>query len=328
MTFLIVDDPVYGKQEITNPSVISIIQTPEFQRLKGINQYGVGNYMTPKMPTTRYSHSVGVYLFLRKLGATFEEQLAGLLHDISHTAFSHVIDYFFKEYTTQEFHHNYFHSIISNSKIKDIVEKEGFSVKQITDHDRFKILEAEGKELNADRLDYAMRDGILFGTFKKDVVEKALSSFVINDGKIVMSDKESAAGIAWGFFNTSRRYWTHPLFGGSYEVLCVALRIAKDKGIITEKDFFLTDDEIMKKVRDAKNDKINYYLDNIDWTNLEECGPERADFKVVLKPRYIDPPFIDGERIVRYSEVDDEFKKKVEMFVDSINRGFSVRIKK
>jgi len=51
-------------------------------------------------PTTRFDHSVGVMLLIRKLGAgsspasaLLKEQVAALLHDVSHTAFSHVIDY-------------------------------------------------------------------------------------------------------------------------------------------------------------------------------------------------------------------------------------------
>jgi HD superfamily phosphohydrolase len=31
-------------------------------------------------------------LLVRRLGASLEEQIAALLHDVSHTAFSHVID--------------------------------------------------------------------------------------------------------------------------------------------------------------------------------------------------------------------------------------------
>ena len=34
-------------------------------------------------------------LLIKKLGGSVEEQIAGLLHDVSHTAFSHVIDYVF-----------------------------------------------------------------------------------------------------------------------------------------------------------------------------------------------------------------------------------------
>lgn len=40
-----------------------------------------------------YDHSMGVFVILRARGAPLEEQIAGLLHDVSHTAFSHVGDW-------------------------------------------------------------------------------------------------------------------------------------------------------------------------------------------------------------------------------------------
>ena len=44
---------------------------------------------------TRLEHSLGVYLLLTRLGAGRRERVAGLLHDVSHTAFSHAVDFLF-----------------------------------------------------------------------------------------------------------------------------------------------------------------------------------------------------------------------------------------
>lgn len=38
---------------------------------------------------------MGVMLLIKKLNGSIEEQIAGWIHDISHTAFSHLIDYVF-----------------------------------------------------------------------------------------------------------------------------------------------------------------------------------------------------------------------------------------
>ena len=48
-------------------------------------------------PITRYEHSVGVMLLARRVGGGLREQVAALLHDVSHTAFSHVIDHVFHD---------------------------------------------------------------------------------------------------------------------------------------------------------------------------------------------------------------------------------------
>ncbi len=80
-------DRVYGKVTIDDPNVVALISTPTFERLKGIKQAGPSAYAFPFKQVTRWEHSLGVYHLLRRLGADRREQVAGLLHDISHTAF-------------------------------------------------------------------------------------------------------------------------------------------------------------------------------------------------------------------------------------------------
>ena len=41
-------------------------------------------------PTTHFEHSLGAFILVRRLDAALDEQIAALLHDASHTAFSHV----------------------------------------------------------------------------------------------------------------------------------------------------------------------------------------------------------------------------------------------
>ena len=47
----------------------------------------------PNISTSRFEHSLGVCHLIKILNGSQKEQIAGLLHDIPHTAFSHVIDY-------------------------------------------------------------------------------------------------------------------------------------------------------------------------------------------------------------------------------------------
>ena len=67
--------------------------------------------------TTRYEHSVGVMLLVRRFGASLDEQIAALLHDVSHTAFSHVIDYVFNDHDHQSYHEEKKEQFISGSDI-------------------------------------------------------------------------------------------------------------------------------------------------------------------------------------------------------------------
>ncbi len=88
-----ISDPVYGVMEFTDSAVKEIIGLPHFQRLKRIGAGGLLGELKEKGRYTRYEHSIGTMMLLQRLGARREEQIAGLLHDVSHTAFSHTIDY-------------------------------------------------------------------------------------------------------------------------------------------------------------------------------------------------------------------------------------------
>jgi len=154
---MIINDRIYGSIEITEPVLIELINSKPLQRLKGINQAGASKYVLPEKILTRYEHSVGVMVLLRKLGASLEEQIAGLMHDIPHTAFSHVIDFVFQD-ENHEFHEKFHASIIKNSEIPAILKKHGFSLKRLLDEHNFKLLERKIPGLCADRIDYTLRD--------------------------------------------------------------------------------------------------------------------------------------------------------------------------
>jgi hypothetical protein len=91
-----------------------VIDTPIFQRLRGVRQLGLASYVFPGGEHSRFAHSIGVYgtatlafstlknrankLFLPLPGTRFDEvteaefTIAALCHDVGHTAFSHVLE--------------------------------------------------------------------------------------------------------------------------------------------------------------------------------------------------------------------------------------------
>ncbi len=89
---MIINDAIYGKYKINEPVLVELIKSRPMQRLKKIAQLGIPDRFYHIRGFSRFEHSLGVMLLLRKLNASLEEQAAGLLHDVSHTAFSHVVD--------------------------------------------------------------------------------------------------------------------------------------------------------------------------------------------------------------------------------------------
>lgn len=89
-------ETIHGSLVVDDPLAIELIQSPAMQRLKNIFQYGVNEFITPsRYPYTRFDHCLCVYQLLKMHNASRKEQIAGLLHDVSHTVFSHVSDMLF-----------------------------------------------------------------------------------------------------------------------------------------------------------------------------------------------------------------------------------------
>lgn len=112
-----INDRIHGSIEISELAQ-SIIDTPEFQRLRRVCQTGALQWIFPSANHSRFEHSVGVY----HLAKTFAKNLiwnldipkkerlveligiGGLVHDLGHLAFSHLFEKYLKSVGIN-FHH-------------------------------------------------------------------------------------------------------------------------------------------------------------------------------------------------------------------------------
>ena len=155
---VLINDRVYGKYEIQEPVIVELINTDSIQRLKDIHQFGMPQRFYPFPGYSRYEHSLGVMLTLKELGADLEEQVAGLLHDVSHTAFSHTVDWVVGSREKEDFQDKNLKTIITNSDIPGILMRHGIDTNRITEHDNYPLLERPAPYLCADRVDYTLRE--------------------------------------------------------------------------------------------------------------------------------------------------------------------------
>jgi len=101
-----VRDYVHGFVKWTRP-ISRIVDTPTFQRLRGIRQLAFAHYVYPGATHTRFDHSIGVYHLAGRLsdqlrlkpGEKELVQYAALLHDIGHPPFSHVSEPILDEFS-------------------------------------------------------------------------------------------------------------------------------------------------------------------------------------------------------------------------------------
>lgn len=92
-------DPVHGSISLTG-ATLELIGHPLLQRLWGIRQTGLAHLVFPGASHTRLEHSLGVLWVVREMSASLELppdesgklEVAGFLHDLGHTPFSHTLE--------------------------------------------------------------------------------------------------------------------------------------------------------------------------------------------------------------------------------------------
>lgn len=99
---LVIDDEVYGRVVLDaqkDSILIHLIQSPAFVRLKRVLQHGIsavpgiGAVNIGGTSVTRYAHSIGACLLVRRLGADLEEQVAAVSVLASHRALRAASDF-------------------------------------------------------------------------------------------------------------------------------------------------------------------------------------------------------------------------------------------
>jgi len=316
---MIFKDPIYEKEEINDKVLVELIESKPIQRLKGVMQGGILYKVKPWKTMTRYDHSVGVMLLLRSRGASIEEQIAGLLHDISHTAFSHAIDFVYKN-EKHDFHEKFHEKIITESEIPKILDKYGFDLDKILEEKNFPLLEKISPNLCADRVDYTLRE--IYGRDKdQKKVNNYFSSVVNVNNELVFNEENVALSFSKDFLEMVQN-WATPLELAVVETLADAIRLSLNKGIINEEDLFSTDNEVLNKMK--KDVEVNNILNKINPKMKVIEDEKNYDFYSKEKLRFIDPKVYPSMK--RVSEVFPEYKKLLEEHKEILSKGIYAKI--
>ncbi|MBU1202481.1 HD domain-containing protein [Patescibacteria group bacterium] len=322
---MIITDRVYGKIEINEPVLLELMQSFPLERLKGINQAGASQYALNK-PINRYEHSVGVMILLKILGAPLEEQIAGLLHDVPHTAFSHVIDYVF-ENEDHEFHEKFHEEIIKKSDIPGILKKYNFDLDRLLDENNFPLLERKLPDLCADRIDYALRDRV--GYLKEgERVASYIADFVTVNNEIVFSKPDIALYFAKDFLDMDYRVWSAPLEIALFQILANAIKIALAENIISKDDLFEDDKFVYDKLKNSANQQVLDLLAKLNPKLVIDFDKNNYDFFSKNKLRFVDPKFVDTDgNLKRVTERFPEFIDDLKKHEDWTLGGHYIKIK-
>jgi len=250
-------DKIYGKIEILG-ILEELLNTRVFQRLKKIHQGGAIFLVNPTLNQTRFDHSIGVMILIQKLGGSIQEQIAGLIHDISHTAFSHLIDYVL-EIEEEDYHEKRFEVVLANEELANVLQKNDYEVRDFLNMESYQILEYPLPGLCADRIDYTLRDLFQLKTISKEEINWFLSGLQIFEKRIVLKSEKHGK-----WFQSKYDFLVHEYFGGkeNQEINLIMKKVIKEcleKSIIEVNDFHYDDFYLINKINLEEFNKFSKY---------------------------------------------------------------------
>ncbi|WP_165219381.1 HD domain-containing protein [Aquisphaera insulae] len=285
-------DRVYGEVSIDDPGVLGVIESPTFRRLRGVRQAGPSAIAFPFKNVTRFEHSLGVHHLLNRLGAGPRERMAGLLHDISHTAFSHAVDFLITS-DEQDHHEGLKPVLLRRPDLARAIERARFRPEDFFDDSRYPLLERPLPWLCADRLDYFLRDGLACGELGRSDAASILDHLDVADSTIVLTDVDVARRTAALFAEMNRKWWASPTEAFIYNEFADALREGLRAGILHDADLLSEDDLVLARLDASANTLIAAKLASI--RHFDPSLAEGYAPRVVPKQRWLDPPVkVDG----------------------------------
>ncbi len=263
--------------------IMPIVHHPLFQRLLHILQLGANLGVFPGASHNRFEHALGVYgkasLFCERLvreGFLNRYQaknisLFGLLHDIGHGPFSHVIE----ELTPMSHDENGFKII--NRLDKEIKESGGDPkfIKTLfgRKNNFYKIV--MDKNLGMDKLDYLERDVYHTGFGQRPDIKSVFDYLSFIDGHLVIDKKslEAAKQIQRLYMYMYKEFYLHKSSQISQRFLekIIAIWIKLDK-INPGKLWLMNDQELLAHIYIHKNPILQFLYQSYKTRNLPKTG--------------------------------------------------------
>ncbi len=292
--FVVITDSLYGTFKL-EPVLETLIASPPVQRLKKIHQAGGCFLAKPEWNVTRYEHSIGAMLLVRKLGGGMEEQIAALLHDLSHTAFSHVIDYVLSN-KDEDYHESLYERLVKETNIPELIDKAGYNAKSILFSTKeWSLLDRDLPHLCVDRIDYTLRDLYSYGWLSLGHAHGFLNQLVVVDGYLVCEELRWAEWFASMYFKETIEFFLHPTNVFANQQLAHILSVSLEAGVLSLDDFVKTDFDVLKKLQMSQNKTIQTLLTAFE-KPLSPSDFQLREKQIQLKIRVIDPDVRLGAR--------------------------------
>ena len=290
-------------------------------RLKGIDM-NCGVQMTSfplffqRKTTDRYDHSLITALCAWHFTHDRIQSLACLFHDIATPVFSHTVDFAGGDYMMQESTEKGIAEILQNdSGIRTQLKQDGILIKEVCNYHMYPICDNTAPKLSCDRLSYLLTGMIELGFGTKQEAE------MIFDDLSVGMNETGEMELCFGCIDVALLFAQRALQCGiiyscsfdryAMEELAQLLKSAFSHQILTVKDLYTTEDQVIQKLKnstvaDAWNRFTQLY--GIQMTKTRKDG----SLQVKAKKRYVDP-YVSGKG--RISQIDSSMNRKIRLLL-------------
>ncbi|MFO7649745.1 MAG: HD domain-containing protein [bacterium] len=277
-------DAVHGDLDFTDEE-LAIIDTPTFQRLRGIKQLGASYLVYPCAVHTRFEHCLGACGVAKKMVAHIrrncgaravtaeDERLIGfyaLLHDITHIPFGHTIEDERRVFTRHDQNDERIAHFIERTELGAVLEKLGVKreLGQLLREHRLKAggptfhYDIVSSTICADLLDYLLRDAYFTGLAQR-YDERLFKYFIISGGALAINLVRNGLFRMDGLTETlnvlrirymlSERVYYHPAKNAASAMVSKALELCLDGGErrLSERSFYSVGDEGFLRILEA-----------------------------------------------------------------------------
>ena len=319
------------------------IELPIMQRLFGIGLLCGTDWTSlykNRFFYSRLDHSVGVALIIWNFTKDKTQTIAGLLHDVSTTVFSHVSDFRKGDALTQtSTEEPTTKMILSDSALCKLMESDGIEPKDVVDYHVYPIADNEIPSLSADRLEYMYPSGLaLDGSWTFEEIAKTYNDLII------LKNEENNDELGFKTIEMAELYCKKFCMIGhilqlnenklSLQLLSQIMSKAVELDVLQEEDFMtLSESKIIEKIESFISKKTlsveeqkfaTMYNTFRKMTKVEHTSqklPEEKYFCVSLKvkQRYINPLVKVGtnsQQAKRLSELSDFANKLIKDFLE------------
>jgi hypothetical protein len=321
---------------------LRIIDTPQIQRLRRIKQLGFANLVYPGANHTRFEHSIGVMYIASKLAERLEcdedERMeivaAALLHDVGHAPFSHSSELILRKYLRMK-HEEYL--IKRGGELKEVLKDLGLRVGRIAEHIAGKRYGVVSGDIDADRMDYLVRDsyhtGVAYGIFD---LERLIAKIKFEGDMVIGAGGIRAAeSLLISRFMMYPTVYFHHVCRIARKMYEKAVEMAVIEGKLDARQLLTMDDydmvsflrnaggyqsEIMGMIDSRKLFKRALYIgpDSIDSKELEKLSAEKVEREIAeeaeIPEEYVlldIPPLEEARELKALVEVEGD-KKRLE----------------